>query len=310
MHTAGHPAQVDVVLCRVLSDISASGVSLGAPLYGDNCAGARVEHDAPDIFALGVTVVTWRVTDGSGNTAAAAQLVRVEDRQNPVITAPGDVVVGTDLDECAASGVELGAPLYGDNCAGGRVEQEAPEIFRLGVTVVTWRVTDGSGNTATAAQLVTVEDRQNPVITAPADLVVSADLDECGASGVALGAPLYGDNCAGARVEHDAPDIFPLGVTVVTWRVTDGSGNTATSAQLVRVEDRQNPVITAPADVVVSADLDECAASGVALGAPLYGDNCAGARVEHDGPDIFALGVTVVTWRVTDGSGNNATAAQ
>src|SRR5208283_2735797 len=135
---------------------TASGVALGTPTSGDNCSVASVVNNAAEPYALGLTTVTWTVTDGSGNTATAAQVVTVIDNQVPTITAPANVTVNTDSGKCTASGVALGTPTSGDNCSVASVVNNAAEPYALGLTTVTWTVTDGSGNTATAAQVVTV----------------------------------------------------------------------------------------------------------------------------------------------------------
>src|SRR3989454_12323676 len=106
---------------------------------------------------------------------------------------------------------------------------DAPASFPKGGTTVTWTVTDASGNTATASQLVTVEDPETPTITAPAAVTVSTDLGQCAASAVTLGLPSIPDNCPGASYSNDAPASFAKGTTTVTWTVTDASGNTATA---------------------------------------------------------------------------------
>src|SRR6188768_2875683 len=84
--------------------------------------------------------------------------------------------------------------LFRSNCSGATVGNNAPAIFPKGVTTVTWTVTDASGNTGTAAQTVTVEDHQNPTISAPGTVVVNTDADQCTASSVALGTPTFSDN--------------------------------------------------------------------------------------------------------------------
>jgi carbohydrate-binding DOMON domain-containing protein len=48
-------------------------------------------------------------------------------------------------------------------------------------------------------------------------------------------------------VTNNAPGAFPIGVTTVTWTVTDNSGNTATCTQNVTVTDNVNPTISCPA---------------------------------------------------------------
>ncbi|MDY0208338.1 MAG: HYR domain-containing protein, partial [Pseudomonas sp.] len=261
---------------------TASGVTLGTPTTGDNCSVVSVVNDAVEPFALGNTTVTWTVTDGSGNTATATQIVTVIDNQNPTITAPAAVSVFADAGICTASGVTLGTPTTGDNCSVISVVNDAVEPFALGNTTVTWTVTDGSGNTATATQIITVIDNQNPTITSPAAVSVFADAGICTASGVTLGTPITGDNCSVVSVVNDAVEPFALGNTTVTWTVTDGSGNTATATQIITVIDNQNPTITAPATVSVFADASICTASGVTLGTPTTGDNCSVVSVVND----------------------------
>jgi len=42
--------------------------------------------------------------------------------------------------------------------------------------------------------------------------------------------------CSVASVVNDAPEVFPLGETTVTWTVTDGSGNTAECIQTILID--------------------------------------------------------------------------
>ncbi len=289
---------------------TASGVALGAPTTADNCSVASVTNNAPAIFPLGATTVTWTVTDGSGNIATCSQTVTVNDTENPTIACPADVSVNSDAGICTASGVSLGVPITGDNCSVASVSNNAPAVFPLGNTTVTWTVVDGTGNFTTCNQIVTVTDNELPTITCPIDVTVNAGAGSCTASGVALGAPVTGDNCLVASVTNNAPATFPLGNTTVIWTVTDGSGNTATCNQIVTVVDNQPPTISCPSGVTVSADAGLCTASGVALGVPITGDNCSVASVTNNAPAIFPLGITTVTWTVTDGAGLTATCTQ
>ncbi|WP_345191400.1 HYR domain-containing protein, partial [Algibacter agarivorans] len=216
---------------------TASSVALGTPTTADNCSVATVTNDASEPFALGDTTVTWTVTDGSGNTETCTQTITVTDNIDPTITCPADVAVDVDAGLCTASGVALGTPTTADNCSVASVTNDASEPFALGDTTVTWTVTDGSGNTETCTQIVTVTDNIDPTITCPADVAVNVDAGLCTASGVALGTPATVDNCSVASVTNDASEPFALGDTTVTWTVTDGSGNTATCTQTITVTD-------------------------------------------------------------------------
>ncbi|MBF4519578.1 HYR domain-containing protein, partial [Flavobacterium sp. ANB] len=98
-----------------------------------------------------------------------------------------------------------------------------------------WTVTDNSGNTQTCTQTVTVTDTQKPTITCPANVTKAADASSCTATGVVLGTPTTADNCGVASVTNNAPTTFHIGVTTVTWTVTDNSGNTQTCTQTVKI---------------------------------------------------------------------------
>ena len=286
---------------------AAFNVVLGIPISADNCSVAQITNNAPTVFPLGTTTVTWTVKDGSGNTATATQTVTVSDVTLPTIVAPASITLNSNA-SCVASGVVLGTPVTLDNCSVASVTNNAPATFPLGTTTVTWTVTDGSGNVKTATQLVTVTDVTLPTITAPANITVNANAS-CAATGVALGSPVTADNCSVASVTNNAPATFALGTTTITWTVTDGSGNVKTATQTVTVIDNTNPTITAPANVTVNAN-SACAAFNVALGTPVTADNCSIAQITNNAPTVFPLGTTTVTWTVKDGAGHTATATQ
>jgi len=187
--------------------------------------------------------------------------VIVVDTELPTITCPGDVTVSTDAGFCYATGVDLGTPVTDDNCSVALVVNDGVEPFALGTTVVTWTVTDGSGNTATCTQNVTVIDTELPIITCPPDVTVEVDPSTCYATGVDLGIPIISDNCSGASYINDAIEPYVLGTTVVTWTVTDGSGNIAICTQNVNVF-APAPVADAGADLTVCSDASPYAISG------------------------------------------------
>ncbi len=298
------PAAITV---SATSNCGVQNLDLGTPVALDNCSVASVVNNAPVIFPIGNTLVTWTVMDGSGNTRTATQLVKVIDSTLPTITAPTDIVMSTNTN-CTATNVELGLPLVSDNCTVATVTNNAPSIYNVGETTVTWTVTDGSGNKATAIQKVTVKDTEAPIITNLSDIVVNANTS-CAAFNVNLGTPVITDNCTVASVTNTALAVYPLGTTIVTWTVTDNSGNITTVDQLVKVVDTTLPTIIAPAPITESLSTT-CSISGLNLGVPVVGDNCSVYSVTNDAPSTFQLGNTTVTWTVTDGSGNIATATQ
>lgn len=94
----------------------------------------------------------------------------------------------------------------------------------LSVTGQYFQDVDGSGGADTTA----------PVITAPADVMVTSNV----ATFVNIGtATATDDTDPSPVITNDAPtgSIFPVGLTVVTWTATDASGNFASATQNVTV---------------------------------------------------------------------------
>ncbi len=155
----------------------------------------------------------------------------------PLIAAPSDVSVSAN-GLGGATGLSLGTPTVSSIAyASSRltVTNDAPALFALGQTTVTWTVTDPSGLYATATQLVSVSDVA-PSIAAPSDVSVSAIA--LGGATVSLGSPVVGSvaySVSQLTVTNNAPSMFPLGSTTVTWTVTDPSGLHATGTQVVTV---------------------------------------------------------------------------
>lgn len=187
-------------------------------------------------YSYSVKAVRFGVASDASNTVAV-----VLDATKPVITAPAAIVINTDPGSSSASGFDLGSPVISDNCGGNpSVTSDGGSSFPVGDTVVTWTATDAHGNSATATQLVTVNDTEKPVITAPGDVTVVATAADCFGAEVELGLSVTWDNTGVVSVTNDAPTTYPVGSTTVTWAAADAYGNVATATQAVIVEN--NPV--------------------------------------------------------------------
>jgi hypothetical protein len=288
----------------------ATNVALGTPATNDNCGTNTATNDAPAQFPVGSTTVNWTVTDIHGHSATATQVVTVTDDENPTIIAPAAVTSTADAGHCYATNLALGTPSTNDNCGTNLATNDAPAQFPVGNTTVNWTVTDIHGHSATATQVVTVTDDENPTIIAPAPVTTTADAGHCYATNLALGTPSTNDNCGTNLATNDAPAQFPVGNTTVNWTVTDIHGHSATATQVVTVTDDENPTISAPGAVTATADAGQCYASNIALGTPATNDNCGVNTATNDAPAHFAVGNTTVTWTVTDIHGHSATATQ
>ena len=294
-------------------------ITYAAPIGTDNCPGATTTMIAGlasgSLFPIGTTVVTYEVTDAAGNTAQCSFNVTVNDTENPSISCPADITQNSDPGICGAT-VTYVAPVGADNCPGAVTSliagQASGTIFPTGTTVVTYEVVDASGNTAQCSFNVTINDNEDPTIACPADITVSNDAGVCGAT-VNYAAPVTSDNCPGETTTLIAGlasgSVFPIGTTVVTYEVTDASGNTAQCSFNVTVDDTENPVINCPANITQANDVGLCGAI-ITYAAPVGTDNCPGSvttmTAGQASGTVFSVGTTTVTYQVTDASGNTA----
>jgi hypothetical protein len=127
------------------------------------------------------------------------------------------------------------------------LEQSPPGPYGLGSTSVVLTVTDTHGASDSCSATVTVVDTTPPELTAPGDLMI-----ECASpSGtpVDIGLATASDACCvDVDVTNDAPALFPLGSTAVTWVATDCSGNVATQTQTITIVDTIPPEISVELD--------------------------------------------------------------
>ena len=293
------------------------------PDFSDNCPGATITYELSGATTgegtgslhgvelnTGITEITWTATDASGNTASCNYTATITDVQSPVINCPADVLVNTDADLCTASGVDLGTPTTFDNCDILSVTNDAVEPFSVGVHTITWTVEDVNGNTEICEQTLTVADLQLPEIVCPSHVSVNTDTDLCTASGVELGDASTGDNCGVLNSYNDAPETYPVGITIVTWTVQDVNGNANTCEQTVTVNDAQLPSITCPDDISVDTDPDLCTASGIEIAEAEAADNCGILSLANDAAEPYVLGINIITWTAEDVNGNINTCQQ
>jgi len=280
------------------------------PEIDDNCGAVDIStsYSSGDFFPVGTTIVTYTVTDLVGNSTNCSFSVTVEDRQMPLVTnCPDDIVVTNDPGACNAV-VTWDIPEFSDNCEITDVDSKPNpgSLFEIGITTVVYEVTDASGNTSTCTFTVTVEDTENPMLTCPADITVSNDEGACGAI-VNWTPPVPIDNC-GAEITgntHNPGSFFAVGTTTVTYTTVNSEGVELTCSFDVTVEDREDPVLTCPADITVPFDNNSCEA--IVTWNIGLADNCNAEITSstHDSGDAFEYGTTTVTYTAEDDAGNS-----
>jgi hypothetical protein len=293
-------------------------------IASDLCGGIVTVDHLGDVITPGTcpnrfTVArTYQAEDACGNTASCVQTITVNDITGPSIICPANVLVScaanvpppstasvtaSDLCGGAVTIVHVGDVITGQTC---------PNRFTI---TRTYRATDICGNSATCAQIITVNDLTAPIITCPANVQVVC------ASNVPAPAPasiIASDLCGGAVTVVHVGDVISAQIcanqfTITrTYRATDLCGNSATCAQIIMVNDNIAPVfLNTPANVTV-----ECFGIPGIPPPPTATDNCAGlvtveflGETQTDGicPILYVL---ERTWRATDVCGNSTTVSQ
>ena len=67
-------------------------IEIGNPIIVDQIdVNPQIINDAPEVFPLGETIVTWTATDQSGNTTSVTQLITVVDTTPPEFLTPSNI---------------------------------------------------------------------------------------------------------------------------------------------------------------------------------------------------------------------------
>ena len=224
----------------ILSAVSATDNVDDAPMV-------TLSNDSLGDLPLGTTQVDVMVKDAAGNSTEAAVAVTVVDTTKPTITVSNLVLTVDSADEVIASSDARVSDWVTSVTATDIVDGTTavassvlPENFAVGdPVVITFTSTDDAGNAATAegSVILTV----GPAVSvAEAITVVSLDgaaLPATQAQIAAFIAAATATDFAGSvlTVTNDAPDSYPVGVTVVTFSAVDADDRQGQRSSTVTV---------------------------------------------------------------------------
>jgi hypothetical protein len=274
-------------------------------------------HAFANVLVANTVILT--VTDECGNSSTCSATVTVLDTIPPSITCPMDVTI-----ECTDSTAPMntGTATASDNCpppvvthSDVTMEGGCPQEYTI---TRTWVATDGSGNTRSCIQVITIDDSTPPTITdCPDNITIECDESTLpGNTGMATAT----DNCDGMPTVTYS-DVTAASQTCVqeytitrTWLATDDCGNSTTCTQVITVDDSTPPTITDCPDNI-TIECDESTLPGN-TGMATATDNCDGMpTVTYS--DVTAASQTCVqeytitrTWLATDDCGNSTTCTQ
>ncbi|MBK8363079.1 MAG: HYR domain-containing protein [Bacteroidetes bacterium] len=277
------------------------------PTVTDNCSVDffTSNYYNGDLFSIGLNSVTYIAQDPSGNQSLCFFDVTVLDVEDPIITCPADITVGSTPGLCGAI-VSFTASAT-DNCSATLSYVPASgSTFPIGTTSVTATATDQDGNTDVCTFNVIVTDTEFPSFAGcPSDITIGTN-GSCDRI-VTWTPPTAADNCSGVTLSssHNPGDVFQLGTTIVTYTAIDAVGNTTICTFNVLVEDTEDPVVTCPADTTVTANSAGC--SAIVTFSASVTDNCSATLSYSPASGSTFSGTTPVTVTATDPAGNTST---
>ena len=320
----GNDTEAPSILCpaNVNAEVSPGGsgtrVDYPAPETSDNCSTVTTSCTpaSGSTFPTGTTTVTCTATDASNNSANCSFTISVvESEVACALTCSPDITRSVDPGHCTAAVTYSDPSTEGDSCGEVVCTPASGSTFPVGQTVV--NCTGGEG--ASCSFTVTVNETVPPTITTCAsDKTRSADADCMASIPDLTGEVVATDNCSAVTIIQNpaAGVLVGTGNIIVTIQVSDASNNSTTCTAVVHVVDSTAPVITCPANITTVDNAPNACGALLNPGPATATDNCSVASVVGTRSDsqplnaLYPLGVTTITWKATDASGNMATCQQ
>ncbi|MEZ4962078.1 MAG: HYR domain-containing protein [Saprospiraceae bacterium] len=274
------------------------------------------------LLAVGIWLAAWTA---QAETPLPYSWAAPEESLVCGLVCPANITVNTDPGFCDVFALVYTVTITDPGTCIGPLTQlsglPSGAIFPLGVTVNSFEI-EGPGGFENCSFTVTVVDAENPtIVDCPTNIVVNTDPGFCDAQVFWL-VPVATDNCVISTFTstHNSGDIFPTGITTVTYTATDGSANVSTCTFDIEVTDAEAPQIFTcndpgctllspgcPFSVFVNNDPGLCSAV-VTWEQVITQDNCPGATIisSHAPGSIFPTGFTTVTYTTTDAAGNSS----
>ncbi len=181
---------------------------------------------------------TVTVTDAGGCSATGQVTVNSADTTPPTIEVLNQVTILLGANGTTTIDPSQLISSASDNCSMVFLEvfPETVDCSNIGNLQVTVTGTDNSNNQVVAVTGIVVKDEMPPAITCPSNIVVNDCLP------VVYTTPTATDNCsspANTLVElvtgFTSGQVFPIGVTTVTWQAKDESQNVSSCSFTVTV---------------------------------------------------------------------------
>ncbi|WP_439151174.1 HYR-like domain-containing protein [Winogradskyella sp.] len=278
---------------------------------------------------------TVLITDANGCTFTINATIDTDDNTSPEISVPSNLTI----EGCSTDDIDSANAVFGFNTTvsgdirvifASNPDYNASDDFNINsityidvvnstdncpITVTrTFTITDNCNNTASAIQIITVQDTTPPILTIPMDVTIECTEDESSNNtGEATGV----DTCGDVTITQSDVETAACGNTKTitrTWTATDTCDNITSADQTITVQDTTAPTFTTPVDVTIECDVDVTDLS-ITGNKTDEADNCD-TTLNATYIDVAAAGtcanesIITRTWTLTDDCGNTTTQTQ
>ena len=262
-------------------------------------------------FPIGTTSLNIFVLDNNGNTNHSLININILNilPPLPILNRPNDITVNTD------PGVGTAIVSFPNICAstvpGVTIlsiisKPVSGTAFNIGTTPVTFTAIDSWQQTSTCIFNVTVIPNQSPTVIAPNPVVMTA----ISPLGTTVNIPLpqlispYPGNYY--FITNNAPTLFPIGTTIVTFTIIDSYNLISTCTTTVTMNLPSPPIIYRPSDINVLANDPNGTIVDFIINAESDSDPNPIITCSYPSGSIFPIGKTVISCTASDWFGQKS----
>jgi hypothetical protein len=300
---------VTIELGQAYSDAGATA----SDNYDDNTSitAAITTSGAVDNTAVGFYTLNYSVSDTSNNQAnPISRTVVVEDNTRPVITLLGTSTITVEVGNSYIDPGVVGTDNYDNDSAitAAITSSGSVDTSTLGSYLVTYTVSDNSGNAATpVSRTVQVVDSTEPSISLVGDASMTISYQSTFVDPGATATDNYDNNITSSIAVTGSVNENILSTYTLSYDVSDSSGNDATTVtRQVTVADTTPPLITILGDETIYLAIGDSYTDAGATAFDNYDLDITSAITQSGSVDTAVVGTYYIGYNVSDANGNIA----
>lgn len=249
-------------------------------------------------------VVTYKVTDSSGNTTEVTRVIRYDDPIAPELILEGEeqiiLLVGTEY-------IEPGYTAF-DNCDGDITKKVIVrgiiDSSSVGEYILTYIVKDDYGNETSIQRMVSYVDTESPQIILNGGIEITHKVGEAYLDKGYTSLDNYDGDLTDDVIVIGSVNPNQIGTYTITYEVEDSNGNKTSVVQTIYVKDLIAPIITLEGEAQLKIQVGGVYNEAGYTARDNYDGNLTSAVKVNGSVNVNKPGIYTITYSVTDSSGN------